>query len=90
MEDRINEAGIPASEVLGKEKTEEEKLKDKIKELEGTIGALKGMLSQLIPVVQAILPHLKKHPQINQDHVAQIEKVVQLATMLSSMDSQKV
>ena len=32
MSDRINEAGIPASEVLGKEKTEEDKLRDKIKE----------------------------------------------------------
>ena len=26
MSDRINEAGIPASEVLGKEKTEEEQI----------------------------------------------------------------
>lgn len=85
MSDRINEAGIPASEVMNKVKTEEEKLQDKIQEQEGTIKALKGMLSQLIPVVEAIIPHLKNNKQINQEKVAQIEKMVQIATMLSAV-----
>lgn len=85
MSDRINEAGVPASEMMNKVKTEEEKLQDKIKEMEGTIQALKGMLSQLIPVVEVIVPHLKNHPQVDQEKVAQIEKMVQIATMLSAM-----
>ena len=89
MSDRINEAGIPAKEMMNKVKTEEEKLQDKIKEMEGTIQALKGMLSQLIPVVSAVLPHMKKHPQIDQQMVAQVEKMVQIATMLSSMEPPK-
>ena len=84
MSDRINEAGIPASEVLGKEKTEEDKLKDKIKEQEGTIQALKGMMGQLIPVVDVLLPHLKNRPEMDKQAVAQVEKMIQIAKMLSS------
>ena len=84
MSDRINEAGIPASEVLGKEKTEEDKLKDKIKELEGTIQALKGMMGQLIPVVDVLLPYLKNRPEMDKQALAQVEKMIQIAKMLSS------
>ena len=84
MSDRINEAGIPASEVLGKEKTEEDKLRDKIKEQEGTIQALKGMMGQLIPVVDVLLPHLKNRREMDKQALAQVEKMIQIAKMLSS------
>lgn len=84
MSDRINEAGIPASEVLNKEKTEEDKLKDKIKEQEGTIQALKGMMNQLIPVVDVLLPHLKQSPLMDKELLAQVEKMIQIAKMLCS------
>lgn len=84
MDDRINVAGIPATEVMGKEKTEEDKLKDKIEELNATIKALKGIISQLVPVVNVLLPHLKKIPEINQESLAKVEKITQIATMMSS------
>ena len=84
MDDRINVAGIPATEVMGKEKTEEDKLKDKIEELNATIKALKGIMSQLVPVVNVLLPHLKKIPEINQESLAKVEKITQIATMMSS------
>lgn len=77
--------GIPATEVLGKEKTEVDKLNDKIKEQEGTIQALQGMLGQMVPVVEVILPLLKERPEIDQQMVAQIERMTQIATMMCSM-----
>lgn len=77
--------GIPATEVLGKEKTEEDKLRDKIKEQEGTIQALQGMLGQMVPVVESILPLFKERPEIDKQLIAQIERMTQIANMMCSM-----
>lgn len=68
-----------------KEKTEVEKLQDQIKQQEGTIQALQGMLGQMIPVVDCILPLLKERPEIDQQMVAQVERMTQIAQMMVTM-----
>lgn len=70
---------------IKQEKTELEKLQDKIKQQEGTIGALKGMLGQMVPVVEAILPLLKERPELDKDMLAQVERMTQISKMLISM-----
>lgn len=70
-----------------KEKTEVEKLQDQIKQQEGTIQALQGMLGQMIPVVDCILPLLKERPEIDQQMVAQVERMTQIAQMMVTMGS---
>lgn len=67
------------------EKTEEEKLRDKIKQQEATIGALKGMMGQLVPVVEVILPLLKERPEIDKKLTDQVERMVQISNMLIKM-----
>ena len=66
-------------------KTEVEQLQDKIKQQEATIQALQGMLGQVLPVVEVLLPHLKNVPQINQDNINQVERMVQIARMMMTM-----
>lgn len=72
---------------VAKEKTEVEKLQDQIKQQEGTIQALQGMLGQMIPVVDCILPLLKERPEIDQQMVAQVERMTQIAQMMVTMGS---
>lgn len=87
-DDRINVAGIPASEVIGKEKTEEDKLRDQIQEQEYKIKALKGIITQLIPITEVLLPHLKKIDVIDKDLLQQVEKVIQIAKIMSTTDEE--
>lgn len=68
-----------------KEKTEVEKLQDEIKQKDATIGALKGMLSQMVPVVEVMLPLLKEQPQLDKKLLDQIERMTQISKMLMSM-----
>ena len=71
-----------------KELTKEEQLEETIKQQKGTIDALKALMGQLIPVVEVILPLLKERKEIDDNLVLQIEKVVQISTMLISMGEQ--
>lgn len=71
-----------------KELTKEEQLEEIIKQQKGTIDALKALMGQLIPVVEVILPLLKERKEIDDNLVLQIEKVVQISTMLISMGEQ--
>lgn len=68
-----------------KEKTEVEKLQDEIKQKDATIGALKGMLGQMVPVVEVMLPLLKEQPQLDKKLLDQIERMTQISKMLMSM-----
>ena len=72
------------AEIRELEYEEKSQLKDKIEELNATIKALKGIMLQLVPVVNVLLPHLKKIPEINQESLAKVEKITQIATMMSS------
>ena len=73
-----------------KEKTEVEKLQDEIKQKDATIGALKGMLSQMVPVVEVMLPLLKEQPQLDKKLLDQIERMTQISKMLMSMGDSNV
>ena len=42
------------------------------------------MMGQLIPVVDVLLPHLKNRPEMDKQALAQVEKMIQIAKMLSS------
>lgn len=64
-------------------------LEEQLKQKDGTIQALCGMLSQLIPVVDCLLPLLKDKPQIDQQMVEKIEKMLQISTMLVQMNMTK-
>lgn len=73
-----------------KEKTEVEKLQDEIKQKDATIGALKGMLGQMVPVVEVMLPLLKEQPQLDKKLLDQIERMTQISKMLMSMGDSNV
>ena len=73
-----------------KEKTEVEKLQDEIKQKDATIGALKGMLGQMVPVVEVMLPLLKEQPQLDKKLLDQIERMTQISKMLMSMGNSNV
>jgi len=60
-------------------------LENKLKEKDATIQALQGMLAQMVPVVESILPLLKERPEFDKSLLAQIEKITQIAKMMSNM-----
>lgn len=70
---------------MTEQETEIKQLQDKIKQQEATIQALQGMLGQVLPVVEVLLPHLKNIPQINQDTISQVERMTQVARMMMTM-----
>lgn len=57
-------------------------LENKVKGLEATNTALKGMLNQLIPVVQVFVPILKGRQEIDQEIIKQIETMLNVSNML--------
>lgn len=65
------------------EKTIED-LEKELKSKDATIEALKGMIHQLVPVVEAILPLLKERPELDKEMLAQIERMTQVANMLAA------
>ena len=64
---------------------QEQTLEEQLKQKDGTIQALTGMLSQLVPVVEILLPLIKDRPEIDQQMVLQIEKVTELSKMMIGM-----
>ena len=62
-------------------------LEDKIRGLEATNTALKGMLKQFIPVVQVFIPILKEREEVDQQMVKQIETLVNVSSMLCNSEA---
>lgn len=83
INNKINVVSTSAKDNLNKEKTEVQKLQDRINELEATNKTLQQIVQLTTPIIKIILPHLKNRPEINQESLQTIELMLQVSEFLS-------
>ena len=83
---RKNVVGISTNDKVNTNefKTEEQKLKDKIKELEATNKMLQQIIIHTTPIIKILLPYLKDREEIKKESIQAVEKMLQLCDFLNT------
>lgn len=82
-DDRKNVVSISTNKKIEDLNTDTKQLTDEIKELEATNKVLKQILIHTIPIIKVILPHLKNRPEIKEESLQAVEKMLQIYDFLN-------